>query len=219
MKMSEPRDRFCYECRKEGSPVDFFYRLIKEEDKVPLTEDEQDLLRSAGAEAIFAGLFWGFFPLLFLFLDFYTRVIDQTGEMQLSLGIRLWLGFVLAFMAYVTFLGFQMCALKRTVFRHRLNIRLYAFFYKAVHARNMRRNVIMLATLPRAMRAVDAIVFVLEKFAGGEGKAAPVVKKHAKTDTKMWVCSFCGYENTKASYSCTSCGKIKNTRLSRKRKE
>lgn len=56
--MSEPRDCFCYECREEGIPVDMFYKLIKE-DKAPLTENEQDLLRAAGAEAIFGRLFLG----------------------------------------------------------------------------------------------------------------------------------------------------------------
>lgn len=93
-------------------------------------------------------------------------MIDKTGEMQLSLRARLFMVFILVFMAYVAFFGFQMNALKRTVFKHRLNTRLYTVFYKIVHARNMSRDVIMLATLPRAMRAMDAMVCVLEKICG-----------------------------------------------------
>lgn len=40
--MNRPQDRFCYKCRKEGSAVDRFYRKIKEKDKLPLNETEQD---------------------------------------------------------------------------------------------------------------------------------------------------------------------------------
>ncbi len=47
-KMSRPKDRFCYKCRREGRAVDRFYRKIPEEDKATLTEDEQDALRAEG---------------------------------------------------------------------------------------------------------------------------------------------------------------------------
>lgn len=215
-KMSEPRDCFCYLCRREGKPVDRFYRRIREEEKAPLTEDEQDLLRTEGQDAFFAGLILGFLPLFFLFLDFYARVIDPTVGTRISIpGARLVLGLVLAYALYISFLGLQMYALKRKVFKFRLNIRLFAVFCKLAETRYRMGNVITLATLPRAMRRVDAVVFLLEKFADSEGKEVPPPKKAPKkTGKNTWLCRFCGYENRKESFACKSCGKEKNTRIS-----
>lgn len=214
-KMSDPRDRFCYVCRREGNPVDRFYRRIREEDKAPLTEDEQDLLRAEGLDVFVGTLIGGFLPLFFLFMDFYARVIDPTVGTRISIpGFRLILGIVLAYMLYIAFLGFQMFALKRRFFKCRLNIRLFSLFCRLVETRYRAGNVIMLATLPRAMRKVDAVAFLLEKFADGEGKEVPAPKKApVKTGKDTWICRFCGYENRKASFSCKSCGKEKSTRL------
>lgn len=215
-KMSATRDCFCYLCRREGKPVDRFYRRIREEDKAPLTEDEQDLLRTEGLDVFIGAPILGFLPLLFLLLDFYARVIDPSFGTRISIpGIRLFLVFVLIFALYIAFLGFQMYALKRRFFKFRLNIRLFALFCRITETRYRMGNLITLATLPRAMRRVDAVVFLLEKFADGEGKAVPPPKKApVKTDKNTWICLFCGYENGKASFACKSCGKEKDTRIS-----
>lgn len=214
-KMSEPRDGFCYLCRREGKPVDRFYRRIREEEKAPLTEDEQDLLRGEGEGVFLGALILGVLPLFFLVMDFYARVIDPTVGTRISIpGMRLFLGAALAYIVYIAFLGFQMYALKRKAFKLRLNIRLIASFCRLAEARYRTGNVILLATLPRAMKRVDAVVFILEKFADGEGKEVPAPKKApVKTGENTWICRFCGYENRKASFSCKSCGKEKDTRL------
>lgn len=215
-KMSAPRDCFCYLCRREGKPVDRFYRRIGEEEKAPLTEDEQDLLREEGVGVFLGALILGFLPLFFLFMDFYARVIDPSVGTRISIpGMRLFLGVALAYIVYVAFLGLQIYTLKRKLFKRRLNIRLFASFCRFAEARYRAGNVILLATLPRAMKKVDAVVFLLEKFADGEGKAVPAPKKApVKTGKNTWICRFCGYENRRESFACKSCGKEKNTRLS-----
>lgn len=213
-KMSESRDCFCYKCRREGKPVDRFYRRIREEDKAPLIEEEQDLLRSEGKDAIACGIVIDFFALPFVILDFCARVIDPSIGTKLSAWLSIILILLVLFGGYIIFLGSQMLLLKRKVFRFKPNIRLYVSFIKLLEIRRKSEYLIPLITLPEAMKRADAISFLLEKFADGEGKETPEAKKkRGQENSQTWVCRFCGYENRKASFACKSCGKEKNTRL------
>lgn len=130
--MKQPKDRFCYSCRRSGDAVDRYYRKIKEEDKIPLTEKEQDFLRGAGMETMICAIFIIIlFPLpLFIF----GAVLQFSGVGSLF-PVGLWTALiaVTAFSVKMFILGRQMYALKRKACGKKINIFLYRTFYSIAH--------------------------------------------------------------------------------------
>lgn len=200
-KMKQPEDRFCYKCRREGSAVDRYYRKIKEEDKIPLTEDEQDVLRGAGMETMVCSctlIILLQLPFIILGVVFLLYGLDSPYP------IGLWIALIAVFAVSVKMfiLGWQMFMLKRKPCGKKLNIFLYKEFYSITHVNynNIRRK-----------RELCALVAdTMEKFALGEDGLPPepkISEEREKAADKNWKCGFCGYVNTYSSYSCKSCGK------------
>lgn len=130
--MKRPNDAFCYKFRRAGSAVDRYYRKIKEEDKIPLTEDEQDLLRGAGIETMMcAFMIIILFPLPLMILG---AVLQFSGVGALF-PVGLWTALiaVTAFSVKMFILGRQMYALKRKACGKKINIFLYKTFYSIAH--------------------------------------------------------------------------------------
>lgn len=200
-KMKQPKDRFCYKCRREGSAVDGFYRKIPEKDKILLTEDEQDILRGAGSETmVCAFLIIMLFPLPFIILG----VVFLLYELDEQYPIGLWIALIAIFAVSVKMfiLGWQLFMLKRKPCGKKLNIFLYKEFYLITHIKynNIRHK--------KAFCAF--VVCTMEKFALGEDGLPPereTVEEQEKMADKNWKCGFCGYVNEYSSYSCKSCGK------------
>lgn len=198
--MKQPKDRFCYSCRRSGDAVDRYYRKIKEEDKIPLTEDEQDLLRGAGMETMACAGLIILFPLPFVIWDM-TNLLAGGGS-QLSAGI--WITFIAitALSVKMFILGCQLYMLKRKACGKRLNIFLYKEFYSITHVNSNRLR------YKNAFR--DYVVCTMEKFALGADGLPPereIEGEREKANDKNWRCGFCGYENTYSHYSCKSCDK------------
>lgn len=199
--MKQPKDRFCYSCRRSGDAVDRYYRKIKEEDKIPLTEKEQDFLRGAGMETMICAIFIIIlFPLpLFIF----GAVLQFSGVGSLF-PVGLWTALiaVTAFSVKMFILGRQMYALKRKACGKKINIFLYRTFYSITHANSMQ--------LRKKQAVCTVAVCIMEKFALGENGLQPeqeTKEERGTADNKNRKCAFCGYENAYSDYSCKSCGK------------
>lgn len=207
-KMNRPQDRFCYKCRKEGSAVDGFYRKIKEEDKLPLNETEQDILRADGLGTFLGICILEFAPLVFMGFDIYSLLSGGGG--LISSYLRVFLIFIIVLLAYIGITAFQLFMLKKRAFRHKWKIWIYKTFESWIYFRNSSRYVVhMVGTLPKKLKRAELIANLIGKLANGEEEGFQLMneKQHEETDKETWSCGFCGYENTYSSYACKSCGK------------
>lgn len=212
-KMNSPRDAFCYKCRREGKAVDRFYRKIPDQNKVSLTEDEQDILRADGFDTFWCTFILELAPLVFLGFDVYSLLAGYGG--LISGVLRAVLIVIIVFLAYIGIIAFRLFMLKKSTFKHKFNIWVYKIFESWVNFRNSSRYVVhMVGTLPKRMERVELIAHLMEKLAYGEELvAAPQKERKGQREEKgggTWKCGFCGYKNTYSSYSCKSCGKEKN---------
>lgn len=208
-KMNQPKDNFCYKCRKEGTAVDKFYRKIPEEDKASLTEDEQDALRAEGIGTIACAVVIIIFLLPILYLDISSYIYGLDWKFPIFLKVFLIL--IIVFAVRLGIMGHQLFMLKKKAFRKKSNIILYKVFFYLVHIRSRGGSVFhMVTTLPRGLREVDKFAYLMEKLASDEPCAvspAPQEKRQDENDDDTWKCGFCGYTNTYSNYSCKSCGK------------
>lgn len=210
-KMNRPQDRFCYKCRREGSAVDRFYRKIKEEDKLPLNETEQDILRADGLDTLIGICILEFAPLVFLGFDIYSLLSGNGG--LISSYLRVFLICIIAFLAYIGIIAFQLFMLKKRAFGHKWKIWIYKTFTVWVSARNSSRYVVhIVGTLPKKIKRAELIANLMSKLVNEEEEGSQPVceRQHEETDKETWSCGFCGYENTYSSYICKSCGKERN---------
>lgn len=186
-KMSDPRDKFCYSCRKPGTPVDFFYRFAK---KVDMDEDEIDAIRGSGKNLTLGALIFGLLPTYILIECLRRKADDPTADYVILIVIV-----ILAVLLIYAVNGVGLMLLNKRFVN-----------------RNWKINVIVLffALFTRSRRAaiyIDYIKNVLTHLADEE-KSAPKAKEPDKP-TSGWKCHFCGYQNPSNRMDCKSCGKMK----------
>lgn len=221
-EMKQPKEAFCYKCHKEGSAVDFFYRKIKEQNKLTLIEDEQDFLRSDGSGIIVCAVIMELCSLFLPAFDIYSRLTG--GEELLPLPFIIFFGIGIVFFAYAGIIGFQMYTLNRKFFKAglRLHILVLKIFFSFIHTvfghnRQGRRYFDSLHSIPnikKKMKPIDYTAYLIDKLANGEENAAEQQWQHIEekpknkeADPNKWRCDFCRYYNKYSDYRCRSCGK------------
>lgn len=185
-KMSDPRDNFCYSCRKPGAPVDFFYRFVK---RVDMDEDEIDAIRGCGKELILMALVAVLLPVYILIECLGRNAADPTADYVILIVIVL-----LAVLLIYAVIGVGLMLLNKRFVNRNWKINVIVLFFA-------------LFTRRHGAAIKDYIKNVLTHLADEE-KSAPKAEEPAKP-TSGWKCHFCGYQNPSNSIECKSCGKMK----------
>lgn len=208
-KMSAPRDKFCYSCREPGEPVDYFYRFAK---KVDMDNDEIDLIRSYGENLILGGLIAAFFVGALLTASLVINAVSAPEADRVSDGfIVIMIAILAVFLTYAA-IGVGLMLLDKRFVDRKWKISAIMFFVGLFRSNRGGAAIISAAlTHKKKKEQENRLAIALTHLANGE---RPVKKVEEAKPATGWKCRFCGYENRKSSFSCKSCGKEKDTRLS-----
>ncbi len=198
-KTSDPRDPFCYSCRKPGMPVDYFYRFAK---KVDLDEDDIDWIRYGGKGLVLMALVGALFPAFLLTFALMVNAGDPVERDRAPDWMIAILIVILIILLLYLIVGIGLMRLDKRFVDRKWKIAIIMLFFWLSSGMNA----------GRACRERDhALKIAFTHFATGE-KPVKRIEESAKP-LPGWKCRFCGYENGKASFACKSCGKEKGTRL------
>lgn len=206
--MKQPKDRFCYSCRRSGDGVDRFYKKISEEDKFPLNEIEQDVLRYDGLETIIGNGLVMLFPLPFLCVDI-SFILGGYGKF-IPYSVRIFFIVMVVILAYVMFLGLRLFMLKKNAFKLKFNVWIYKTFKSLFYFRRGSYYIVFkVGASQKKLQRAEFLEYLMNKFANEEDDEAQYEyeKLPPKEDKSIWICGFCGYKNKYSDYSCKSCGK------------
>ncbi len=221
-KMPQPKDAFCYKCRKDGEAVDHLYRKIREEDKTPLNDYEQDTLREAVSYHIVM-LSIVVFACIIVMAALISIILSSHAFTSSSVlaglaGIIPLLALVL-FGGYSVFVEAKLYFFRKDFFKSNLNYKIAIITtvtglirpYGTRKVKASHRQIVQLTV--REYRVLE--IYLIDKLLGrlrqGENiEIFSVAAKAAnKQDPNKWICKFCGYENPRSAVTCKSCGKEK----------
>ncbi len=203
-KMSDPRDNFCYSCRKPGKPVDIFFRYAK---KVDMDEDEIDLIRQYGENIFFAALIFGSMVAIALIISLVINAVGADRD-HVPAGMLAAMSVILAVLLIFAVVGIGLMRLDKRFVNREWKISFIMLFVGLFRSRRGGPEIISAAlTHNKKVKQENLLRIALVHLANGE-KPAEIA---AETNQPLtdWVCRFCGYENPSSRMECKSCGKIK----------
>lgn len=194
-KISDPRDPFCYSCRKPGMPVDFFYRFAK---KVDLDEDDIDWIRYGGEGLVLMALITALLPAFMLTFALMVNAGDPIEKDRVpDWMIAILIGILIILLIYMI-VGVGLMRLDKRFVDRKWKISLIMLFFWLFRGRNA----------GRACRERDhALKIAFTHLATGEKPAKRI--REPEKPLPGWKCHFCGYQNPSSRMECKSCGKVK----------
>lgn len=200
-RMTDPKDRFCYKCRREGEGVGYLFRYAK---KNGLSPQEQDLICASGADLIVCGLVQCVFPIFFLAL---AAALDNTADQFSPVLIVLLIVFLL-FSLYLTVTGALMSVMSKWAVNRKFKIGIIRGYYTFLYYLRVAKTS-GLAALTKQKAMIGALTTALNHLAEGYVFEEEESAGAGQGTGKVWKCSFCGYENRNAGFACKSCGEIR----------
>ncbi len=203
-KMSDPRDNFCYACRKPGRPVDFFYRYAK---KVDMDEDEIDLICEYGETIFLGALILGSMVAIALIISLVFNAVGAEKD-HVSVGLLAVMSVILAVLLIYAVIGIGLLRLDKRFVNREWKITVIMLFVGLFRSRRGGPEIISAAMTHNKKKARENLLrAALMRLASGEKTAETA----SKTDQPLsdWMCRFCGYKNPSSRMECKSCGKIK----------
>lgn len=194
-KMKDRRDCFCYTCRRESSPVDYFYRFAK---KADISETEKDIIRGFGiALTEMAGI-------LLLLLMIPALIIVLLVKVSTAITVTVYV--LTALLLYYVVMGIAMMLLDKRIIGRKLAIVSIMIFLGIFRSRRGGIALISAAMTAREKIVRENMLYVALTHLS-EGICIP--DKDPEPEPSEWVCDFCGYLNTADRIECKSCGKTK----------
>lgn len=203
-KMSDPRDNFCYECRKSGSPVDYFYRYAK---KVDLDEDEIDLIREYGESIFLGALIFGSFVAVLLVFSLVLTAVGAEKD-HVPIGILAVMFVILAVLLIYAVIGIGLIWLDKRFVNREWKITVIMLFVGLFRSRRGGIAIISAAMTHNKKKARENL-FRAALMDLASGKKTAEIPAETNEPLSDWVCHFCGYKNPSNRMECKSCGKIK----------
>lgn len=196
-KRKDRRDFFCYSCRREGAPVDYFYRFAK---KVEISETEKDIIRGFRTALIeIAGT-------LFLFFMIPLLIVVLLVEVSTPVAVMVYVP--TAILPYYVVMGIAMRHLEKRIIGRKWVIRSIMIFLATF--RSNRSGIALISAAMTARKKIVrenmlyvALTHLAEGIYVSDKEPAP------KPAPSEWICGFCGYLNTADRIECKSCGKTK----------
>lgn len=199
-KEKDPRDGFCYACRRAGAPVDYFYRFAK---KSALGEKEQDLVRGYGKGITAGALILCALPAAALII---SAALAGTGR-GASLPVVIAVTALLAALLCAAAAGIGLMRLDARTVNRGWKLAAIMFIVGLTRSRRGGAAIVSAAvTAPRKIareRELKQALIRLAEDGAAEADAESVSVAGA------WKCGFCGYENPSERMECRSCGKVK----------
>lgn len=203
-KMSDPRDNFCYACRKPGRPVDFFYRYAK---KVDMDEDEIDMIRMCGEFLSLGALIFGSGLASVLIFCLVINAVGAKEDHVSDIFLAVMFLILAVLLIYAVF-GIGLLWLDKRFVNREWKITVIMLFVGLFRSRRDGIAIISAAlTHNKKVKQENLLRIALMHLANGEKPAEKAVETNQPLSN--WVCRFCGYENPSSRMECKSCGKIK----------
>ncbi len=196
-KAKDPRDNFCYACRRESVFVDYFYRFAKKED---ISETEKDIIRGFGISLIeITGI-------LLLLLNIPALVLILLVKVSPAIAIPVYI--LTAILLYYMVMGFAMMRLDKRIIGKKWVIKSIMIFLGIFRSRREGIALISAAvTAPKKIAREKALYAALTHLA--DGVKIPDDTPKPVPEPSEWICGFCGYLNDVNRIECKSCGKTK----------
>lgn len=171
-KEKDPRDNFCYVCRKAGTPVDYFYRFIR---KNTLSEQEQDIIRHYGKTIAGGALIFSILPIAVLIFAAALRGTEKGASVTMVLTASIILAALLGYAAF----GVGLMRLDKRAVNKKWKRSAIMFFVGLTRSRRSGAAIVS-AVLPRAAPRRRSRIPFCPPLRGGAGSAA------IKTRPKEW---------------------------------